>query len=255
MSLQPKIAVVSVAKTALVVKDNTGAYNASTNPGGFGSPNDTVGDVNQILLQLQSVADTSFTERMLDSGEYADYFGAGVTFQDPVYPVTIEDGVFSIKAFIGYNYIDADVTITEGSKAFTLTDADTVLAGCIGILIPSLHATKVWKLDPAQPLSNLGGYFLEVATASGTVAFSRLFQALGYTKMAEDGYNCLVRDIGQYAESTVPCDLAIEQELTRRILMYNSIDVKFERADYLAAHNLATRLVAYCEDDQNCNCS
>lgn len=112
-------ACVQTACTELVVKELTGVYNASTNTGGYGTPNPTTGDVLTAVLTVTSPSAQIYTINLFDNG-----FPSSVTTFEYVIPMSelgnrteIEDGQWT---FLYTITTDTDETYqVTWSKIFT----------------------------------------------------------------------------------------------------------------------------------------
>ena len=112
-------ACVQTACTELLIKETTGVYNASTNTGGYGSPNATTASVLTAVLTITSPSAQVYTINLFDNG-----FPSSVTTFEYVIPMSelgnrteIEDGQWTFLYTITTN-TDTTYRVTK-SYIFT----------------------------------------------------------------------------------------------------------------------------------------
>src|SRR3954464_12535347 len=99
MSLVPKITATVTDKiraTSISLLDTTGAYNASTNPGGYGTPNYATTDLDWALIYLRNYEDTDYNIQKLSS--LTAILGSGQSFAAPT-DSKFKDGVWEVKYY------------------------------------------------------------------------------------------------------------------------------------------------------------
>lgn len=156
MALIPKIcAYVTDNCTTLVVKDVTGAYNADTTVGGWGSPNITTSDIEAIVLNITNTSDEG-TSYEIDFSE----FPSTVTGDFEIDSLTIDpllDGEYTIE----YVITDSDAVETSSKiKIFSTCNVrccidkmwskfaeseDDCNCGCSDNLTNALQAEAIYR--------------------------------------------------------------------------------------------------------------
>jgi hypothetical protein len=235
MALIPKLTVLAQELDtygSVTLQDTTGAYNPSTNPGGYGAPNPGTGDVQKILALVEYMG-TSQTPTPIDIPDIANYLGAGVVFLQ-----NFLEGVTRITALVGFTVANP-VTALEGNYEFDLSGAATILEGCSHI---SLNG-DLYQLDYSKTFTGSKGYVLTPFTKDYTAPTAlRFFAAAAYTLWKQKGYEELIRQIGELACSSIECTSKETDLLMAQYRMYLSIQPYFDQQDYIKAHNLAVAL-------------
>lgn len=256
MSLVPKITVATVdnllGKT-IKIQDTTGAYNAGTNPGGYGTPNYDSTDVDWVLLLLRNYSTDKYTTIKLTS--LTDLFGAGHTL-DGLTDGVFEDGVYELKYYpvIGNPVEDntvTNVTWTLGSKTFALGNADTLLAGAMAIVLTD--QSKLFYLDPNNPPTSGQATVTEVLPSSGTAPLAIAYEADTRFLVTAAADNCLATDTGLIIKWCSCFDERMSN-LFLRMGQREGVTIHFSKQNYQAAHDIITQLAAYCKNLSNCGC-
>lgn len=181
----------SADKTSITVTDLTGVYNASTNPGGYGSPNPAVGDYTDFVITVTPADPYTYapTGTPVDINAYATLpSNANGTFAitslallgsaDTVIP----DGVYRFDISADYSGGAGEGTSTFTGyaifyettecciNALIATQAD---CNCEEDMIQELNKAKVW-LSVFQPV-----------VFNGTVQDSQLVACAQWDKAAE----------------------------------------------------------------------
>lgn len=259
MALVPKISVVTVDNTtgtSITLQDTTGAYNVSTNPGGYGSPNIATTDLDWALLWFRNYADTDYTKEkltsltaLLASGENIEGFTDGI----------FDDGVWEVKYYPIVAHpispgVDTTITWTVGSKTFNLTTASTVLAGASAILIKNLDTEKLYFLDPAVPASSTQATVTEVLPSAGTGLVAVAYEADTRFLESHAADDCIAIKTGLIVKECSCFDPEM-QEMLLRYGKREAADIHFTvKQNYQAAHDLITQLTSYCDNTSKCSC-
>ena len=251
MSLIPKITVNStdeVAAAHVKIQDSTGAYNATTNPGGFGAPNPLSTDVVKVILRAQhfSADDTEYTETEIE--DPTDIIGAEYTLSGP--SGLFADGVWILK---GFYVVDTALSLSWETDALyiTLPSANTLLAGAVAVLIND----TLYLIDYTTPPDGSGFYVLaSPGTAGVAVTGNPVFQSTSYFLIGVAGNKCLVKTIAaRAAAGNCDCD-----EDDNRLIDWfgkkESRDELFELEYYEASNDLALELEAACATSTPCSC-
>jgi hypothetical protein len=247
--LTPQLKLVGIADdaTSITVQDNTGAY-SSTNTGGFGAPNPTQGSISGVILvgtNYKNLNSTAFYR--LSTDERTALFGNGAVltadkFSGITYGNVFTDGVYDFK----YNILFSNsgtLACTAGTKEFTLTNADVILADAVGIIFADLPSI-IYYIDKSKPLTNTGGFVTTTFITTQSGGFELALE--GDLKLLVDkaGYSCWVRDIGLWAEDD--CALDNFRDVWTRYKMRIAMSTKFSNGMYYDSHNLAVKLAKYC---------
>lgn len=258
MPLVPKITVATVdnllGKTILV-KDTTGAYNVSTNPGGYGSPNYATADLDWVLLLFKNYDQSDYTIKKYTT--LSDILGAGQSitgFTDGVF----DDGIWELKYYPVIAHpvtpgVDTTITWTVGAKKFSLTSANTVLAGAAAILLKDVSTTKLYFLDPDVPPTSTEATITEVLPSSGTGKLAVAYEADTRFMETAAADNCLAIDTGLVIKECSCFDESMSN-LFLRMGKREGATIHFSKENYQAAHDIITQLAAYCKNISNCGC-
>jgi hypothetical protein len=244
MSFQPKIAVISAKSTGIKVYDNTGAYNATANPTGYGAPNPTTGTITEILLAAELLATESPAVSRLTPAQRTSYInGTGVTLGSS----PLNDSVYDLYAYIGYA-APSTLTANQGTGQFLLANASTVFLEAVGFTVDSVDPTKLYRIDRTKVLDVNGGYVTENLPQLAGVAITIYYEAKGKALVYDTGEACLLRDIAD-AELACGCSDETVYEIVQRYAQYLSMLNKFQvTLDYEGAHKLAQQLQADCDE-------
>lgn len=259
MPLIPKITVTVVDEIlgkSITLQDTTGAYNAGTNPGGYGAPNYATTDLDWAILRFRNYKDTSYTDQKLSSLTAILGSGQAVSgLEDGIFP----DGAWELKYYPVVAHpvtpgVDTAITWTVGSKTFNLANASTLLAGVKAILVKNLSETTLYFLDPDVAATNTQATVTEVLPAAGTGNIALAYEADTRFLAVSQADDCLAKETGKYV-CECSCFDPQMQELYLRMGKRSAADIHFTKGNYQAAHDLITQLAAYCDNTSNCGCS
>lgn len=247
MGLIPKILVTAQSKGSVTISNNTGTYNAVSNPGGFGAPNPVTGDVQGILLHIN---------RFLEAVAYKESTSYAIFNTGFAKTAAFSDGVWKCRAL--YQIIPGGaaptVTWTPGERRILLTNADVVLAetAITAVMISSLGTDVVLDIDRSKPITSTEFYVQTPVTGTGTGSLWVGYEAVAYFKVQDAVEDCLVGKIGKDALKAFPdgCNCCSEvMDINNRLY---AAGVFFANANYPATHELLKGLYDYCT--VNCNC-
>jgi len=233
MSLQPKIKVLSQDATlysSITVKDDTGTYDAGTNPGGFGTPNPLTTDVQKMYLQEEYMGDD--TPGVFEEVDKLGMLADGVLWEHP-----FREGVTKLNYLIGFNV--GLITALKGNLYVTLSNADTLLLDCTHIEIDG----TIYQLDGTKPATSTQAFLTTPVLADYVdVNGYKFYSGYTYTLWNEQGKMDLVHDIANVSCTSIACG-AIELEyLMVRYRFYLSSNYYYSLQNYSKAHNLAVML-------------
>jgi len=234
MSLIPKITVSNQDKdlyASVMVQDATGAYNSTTNPGGYGAPNPGTGAVQRTLLREEYLGDAT----PKDWEAVTNLATLGGAFQ---WVHGFREGVTRI----GYLVVvsgGSGLSILMGNYNFTLPAADTLLVGATHVEI----AGVLYEIDKGKPLTSSGGYFsTPSATDQLNVAYNVGYSGYVYTLWNFQGEAALMKDIASSACTSLECGKEQFDSLMARYRFYLGAQYNFNLAIYSKAHNQAIAL-------------
>lgn len=243
MSLQPKITVLSqdnVLYGSITLQDSTGAYNATTNPGGYGSPNPATGDVTKVKVREEYMGDSS--PKGFEDLVKAEMLGSGTIWKH-----NFREGVTKLTYIVGTTV--GLITALKGNSYIDLADADDKLAGCTFIEFDG----NIYQLDGAKPPTNTQA-FLTTAVAEDFVDGNgtRYYEGYVYTLWNTQGHNQLIKDIAEVSCTSIPCGAVALEELMVRYRFYLATGYNFQLQNYSKAHNLAVMLAPEMVKTSNC---
>lgn len=258
MPLAPKISVITVDKItagSIVIQDTTGAYNAGTNPGGYGAPNYDTTDLDWALLYLRNYSDEDYNIQKISS--LTDILASGQT----VIGLTEDkflDGVWEVKYYPVVAHpvtpgVDTTITWTLGSKTFNLVTASTLLAGAIGIIIKDIDDEKIYFLDPNIPPVSGAATVTETLPSAATGLVAIVYEADTRFMMPAAADDCLEVKTGLIIKECTCFDVEMS-EMLLRMGKRQAADIHFTKGNYQATHEIITQLAAYCDNTVNCNC-
>jgi hypothetical protein len=235
MSLQPKIKVLAQDTelyASITLQDDTGVYNVTTNPGGYGTPNPGSGDVLKTLIREEYMGDTA--PGSWEVINTVEVLGAG-----SVWTHSFREGVTKITYLVGTDIVGGGFTGLKGNLQFLLTNANTVLLGATFIEIDGI----VYELDLSKGLSATGGWVKTAFSQDHIVAGGiQYFQGYVYTLWNTQGYKALIQEIGNVACTTLECGMTALDLLLVRYRFYLATGYNFTKKNYSKAHNLAVML-------------
>lgn len=259
MSLVPKISVTNVDKIlaqTVTLKDTTGAYDAGTNPGGYGGPNYATTDLDWALIYLRNYDDPTYTIQKLS--DLTGILGSGQNFAGVSGAGRFKDGVWEVKYYPVVAHpvtpdVDTPITWTPGTKTFTVASANTLLAGAIGILVKDISDIKIYFLDPNVPLTSNTATVTELLPGTGTGLLAIVYEADTRFLMPAAADDCLAKATGKWLWECT-CLSPQAQELYLRMGKRSGADLHLAQGNYQAAHDLITQLAAYCDNTSKCCC-
>lgn len=237
----------------MLVRDDTGNYDAGANPGGWGAPNPAKTDVVRILLAQARLANTpSPTGIPLSVPDQAAYLtGAGAVIA-PLAPPGNQDGVYNITSLVGFTGPQT-ITSAAGSLQFSMVNADTIFATAAGFTIDTLSQTIFYAIDRTKPLTNTGGYVTAALPLTVAYQVTYYFQAQEYGLIYQTGQACLNRDIAEFAGTCGCCEGEDLDTLMCRFSQYQAMFIRFVEQDWAGADDLAIKLQNDCQLGGKCS--
>lgn len=263
--LIPVLTKLTIAKgaTSITLKDATGAYNVSTNPGGYGSPNMdsppvaigfTFREWSATIPYASLVTDDSGTIAALVSPtgyELAATVISATLFNDGIQQIKY----YPFKAFTGtYALVSGSKVITatgynpttlgdEYVAALVLSGADVIKSKVLLLTDRDTWTSTTFSVDTAWGDSNVSGYHIMFATEADLKL------------LITDGLiACLSTKI-----ATLPtkkrCDHKLIDEIIDLTMWRIAAEGKFECEDFDGANQLITKayeLCSWCNRNTGC---
>lgn len=254
--ITPVISHVLTAKDAsyIILKDGTGAYNGSTNLGGYGTPNADV--PSRVGLTIRYWPDSErYANMVTSSGSIiAGLMGAGYAFStlslgliDGLFP----SGVHHIK-YYPLETSDTIVSLTQGSKLITRTagtqpsawnsaykavvilDTGNNVVSKILLIDRTQTVGSTFYVDQEWDSADVTGYGIMLATEAD---LKILIQELAI--------GCVVSKIGQNTTKEA-CDKRDVDDQEQWIRWLMAAPIRMQCSDFNGAHNLVTAVDAQC---------
>lgn len=248
--LTPVLNILNTANdgSTITLVDATGNYNVTTNPGGFGAPNPLKASISGIILGLVSLNDVTVSSpHRLTTPEQTNLLSTGQIFGFASFPgintTRYADGVYQIKYDVLFGGT-GQVGHTPSSLAFTLTNADTLLATAVGFVLTS-DTSKIYYIDKTQTLTNTGGFVTEALP--GTTAsenYEIVYEGNLTILIDVQGDQCLTQDLGIWAMDD--CKTPNFRDVEKRFFQRVALKAKFADAYLYDAHALALSLAQWC---------
>lgn len=265
MALSPKVQFKSIDKAGGIIQviDATGAYSVD-NPGGWGFPNASVGDMSKVILTLSQytilntykqtyvrVADPLHPEWLLSPTlnqivAGADMTITAVTLGLSEFIVPFEDGVFDLNMYNVLTTGKTGILAIQGNPFINGTGLDTYLQ-YDSILV----GDNLYDIDKTK--STVGGTILYLAQEllTNDTVFYPCYRS--NTKFMTDSATtaCLYNKVGKLA--SCGGDKKVRENLSDIDLYQWGAQYAFDNADYVGASNLITAAQKMCEAS-NCGC-
>jgi hypothetical protein len=265
--LAPKLTHLSTTPKgdSITVADTTGAYNATTNPGGYGVPNSTspplavgirprywsktipdgqfVSNNAPLITALLSSTGKSF--KPVDFGSSAEIFAPGVHHW-LYYPLYSQTTVVTLTAG------NTLVTVTGGTAPDTWDVAYKGIVFNNGTLSP-----KVYLIDRTKPVTALNFHVTEAWEGITSIGAAVLLGTEADLKILvqEPAKACVVDRISALFDSCT-CNAGEEYELMQDTMQLRAAIADFACADYNGAHNKTAAVYNQCaECKTSCSCS
>lgn len=263
----PVLSLIEVAKdaTSITLKDATGAYNGTTNLGGYGTPNAAVPTVIGMRTRYWPdddiyggfISDSAGLIAALMSTTGYAITGADLGLTDDEFT----SGIHHFK-YYPLEVFSTQVTLTLDSKLVTVTGGtapDTWNAGYKGIMFWDgiTLGTKVYLIDYTQPITSTTFYITEAWPAATVTDYDVQLAPEADLKVLvkELANECLVARIGKLGTGC-GCNKDEIDILMRLTMWLFAAQVNAECADYQGAHNKVVAVDSECNDcKQTCSCS
>lgn len=235
--------------------DTTGAYDVSTNPGGYGTPNPAYTDILRAVLQITNLKTDAISYYLLTQAEAQalanpatenpltlDSYYIGQTAVDEDL-VAINDGTFQIK----YVPILAEaITIgaTNGSVVVTGTSLTTIFANYSVIYFDG----KLYEIDKVNGFTSTS-MRLKTAFSGTTGSFSAQTGAMALLKFGLNGVGntTLIKAIGQ-----ITCCSDTDQLMDILLFKFGT-DAKEQCGDIEGYQKIIDGMNAYFNNGVSCS--
>jgi hypothetical protein len=244
MALQLKLTKYSLSDdgTTLVVKDTTGAYNGSTNPGGYGTPNPDPATLVQLRWKMLESCEWelisgAYTVADIVAGFSITTINTGLSTDLRLLP----DGVEQVQLLEGYPIATKTLTPSAGS---TLVGLGTFTADdFVGIKYISFQTipNEIFKiLSIVGSTMTLDKIYDGAAT---TELINHWYEAELYVLIQTYGNNQINKDLTKVTADNLTGDALMN--LTKRTMNSFAATARFDSGDYLGANTLALDVANY----------
>jgi hypothetical protein len=234
MALIPKLQLIAQDTDlygSVTLQDNTGVYNATTNPGGYGAPNPVKASVTKIYLADYYLGDNK--SQGFDPLPVLNILNGPYKWEHD-----FREGVSRLEYLVGFN-LGGGFTGLDGNLDFELANASSVLANCSHIEIGGV----VYAIDQSKALTNLGGYLATPIQGDHfNVDGFKFIQGSLYTLWNAQGTRVLLTQIGAVGCTSLQCGAAELDLLMVKHRFYLATGIEFGKGNYSKAHNLAVAL-------------
>lgn len=267
----PKIELITngISKTAtsVTLQDTTGAYNVSTNPGGYGTPNPaSPASTTKAYILWRYWTDTSYgTPFTLSAGNITSLQGAGLAITPLMQGLSTDsdavfsDGIHQIK-YIPAQALAGTGTFTASSKIVVLSGSSGVaalqaLGGIVWVLVVIAGTTYAYELDTTGTNDNTQLTLKTAVTVSSGAGATVIVGGEDDIKILinKAAEACIVSSTGALADIPGSC-LEVEATLNKMIRWQFAANIQYECEDYDGAHNLVVSINKYCTSGK-CICN
>lgn len=259
----------SIGSSVIRLGDETGLYNVTTNPEGYGLANQVntrsnrrVTDIQYTSIEFYEQDDTeaisTFTVEGLSTGsadaenlaDQTNDYDINATTEWPV-------GVYHTKYipyFASLNTID--FLFTEDSKTVTVSDASPLLDELVNVKYIIYNGVRYTVSNVVNPASTSATITLTEAfqdptvTATGDTVFLG-YEAITYIAVKNAITECLNNKVADMALETCGCQTYTT--LMNAVVIYDSIERNMDAGNYTKASNILTYLENFCSSD-DCGC-
>lgn len=264
MALDFKVELVGISDTGktIAVRDVTGLYDPADNPGGWGTPNPEIGDIDFYLLSLShfSLPDVYWQRQVRVATEpndqltpsVPDIANGNIVRMDSVKlgmstdQKTFNDGVYDINV---YAVLDYTITCTANNGATFLLPTNPIDVSMYDVVYVD---GKLYDLDHSKDTA--GGTVIyvvqELKMASGTMTISPGFRANVKTMKDLGLRTCIYNSTGNMYR--VGCNKKCKQRMLDVAIDQWFAELAFEDEDYVAANELILSASKTCRKECGC---
>jgi len=253
MALTTKLTVVSTSKDGktITVKDTTGLYDATTNPGGYGAPNPSIPGLAKIEFYVESFGSTTLTHKTeiteTTSPDIATTAGGADTplipglFGENTPTARFEDGVLQVSMITLLS--SRAMTGTAGTKE--------VAANALITLGTGLFLNGVYYYIDQTKVNTTSLVYLTTPLLSNVTAGQPFYLATTYAFSNAGAKCCIATQTGRLVEDSCSTE---QEELLFRLFNYTlAAETAFSLKNYSKADDLAERVKEIC-NNLKCDC-
>jgi len=257
---------VGAGAVSVTLADTTGAYNASTNPGGYGTPNPStppakVGftfrnwDDAAPYANLVTADSTFISELMSGAGHKILNTDLGIT--------AFREGVQQIK-YYSFEPFSGTYALVNGGSTITTTgfDPTTLNSNYIAALVldgSGVIASKVLLLGDRTTWTSSTFTVTAPWTGSSVSGYGIMFATEADLKILirDATQKCIGGKVGKLADMEC-CDRKIIDKLTDITMWFIAADIKMQCGDFDGAHSMILKAYTECNycisgDCKTCN--
>jgi hypothetical protein len=251
MALQPVLSLINLAEDASVIKviDTTGVYNATTNAGGYGTPNPASNAIVQAFIIYTNFKDLTkpYRYKLLTP---ASLF-TGVELKLSLFTGSLEpfpDGVINIDANITFASSQTGSRDATDKKKLNITNANTVLDNVKGVIFPSVSSSGVYYLDKTKTITSSAAFTLQDLPDVTSSAMELVYESTLKVHNDKAGYKSLNIDIAAACVTSDCCCDCLEPEykdIWKRLTWFKAAKIKFNAGFFTDANELLQKLIKY----------
>lgn len=266
--ITPVLSKTSISKDGITLslRDATGTYDATTNPGGYGAPN--AEEPALVALSAKYWPDVTVYGTLISDNEtvISELLGAGTNVTTETFGGTagaqFSPGVHVFK-YYPLELTDLVAELTNGDKAVTIVSGSDIPSewneNYIGVVFKNNETNEYSKLHMIDASTLEEGTFNIEDVFEGTTGddYSVYIGPEADLKvlMQVPASECLVGRIANIPESC-GCDSAEVNELTQLTMQMFAAQVNFNCMDYQSAHNKVYNVYLTCSDCKTkCSCN
>jgi hypothetical protein len=258
----------------LYTQDSTGLYNATTNTGGYGTPNPLYTDITAITLRMGRPNSSTTIDITLDGSstptaiQYANQTGGypypftSINIGQSTTSEALTDGVYPLQEFVAYFNLDSDteVTATNGSTSVYLSGGGfTFDINCNYIQLPDGEFYEVASFTSSTSAILVEPY---AGTTETSNIWSNVYSGSASLITYCNAQTCMTNILGNefVADATADCsDCKKETNQTAQNAFYEFYILKANEAcsdTESFALNIVTYNEKYCNGgSSNCGCN
>lgn len=258
--------------TLITLTDGTGAYDATTNPGGYGTPNPPYTSIQKIVFRCYNPKEDTYTDVTLDgtttptAQDFANPSGgnsydlSALSFDVGDVGDTLSDGVRFIEYFVFYSPTGTNVggsgttaTVSYGSRNVTSINHGTALDSTDYIAIGSIGTAVIYPVDdtPSSSTVTLGTPY------TGTSGAGVSYWVVYHNVLAIACYNgvlaCAHSKFGALPDVECACEEKVLQKDFKLFIYLQSIVSNMQVGKYSRAQKAIDKLTELC-NDTDCGC-
>lgn len=237
----PVIKILEVARDSkwLTLKDNTLAYDAVTNPTGWGVPGGpaSLSDIISVQVMYQYFGNTPVLLALSAlSGDLSTELKTTYTFKDGVYLTHVLYGMLS------------GVTFTQTGSTITTTDTGNTFKNKwdgVGYIADSSNPQTLYRIKSVDSTTGIIELYSDITIPITSDGLMKIYDGLTRILVLNCGEKKVIQDISRVAIET-GCDSDSTKNLIDRLILKLQAKTAFNCGDFSRAHNAA---VLYCDSN------